>query len=196
MADKDTQNTFVTTIALALGLPVGSSESDTVAAAQRLRSLEAQGTEICGVQSSAELLGSVRALKSKADLFDAQASELATVKGERDKQNFDTLVAQGRSAGQLVPAHVKLYEERFSAASEKGNGADVVAELRGFLAVQPRVVAQKLEQPSMGSLPQAQLTWNGKTYADLTYSQRADLAKADPDLWAHMKRDWEDTKAA
>ena len=195
MADKE--NTFVTTITLALGLPVGSTESDVVAAVQRLRDLETQGISLCGVQSSAELIGAVRGLKNKADLFDAQSTELAKVKSERDKQNFDSLITQGRAACQLAPAVAKLYEEQFNEASAEGAGANVVAQLKGFLAVAPRVVAQKAQQPAVAAVQaQPQLTWNGKTYAELPFAKRAELAKADPELYRAMKTDHDAGRAA
>lgn len=189
------QNSFPATVAIALGLPPGSSENDIVSACSALRERDAQGVTIAGVTTGAELVGALRGLKAKADLFDAQATELKTVKAERDKQNFETLIAKGKDAGQLVPVTAKLYEDRFVAAVEKGTGADIVADLTGFLAVAPRVTAKAASQIAVVSSG-APLSWNGKTYAELKYAQRAQLSKDDPALYAEMKRDFDATQAA
>lgn len=192
---KEAENTLALTIAARLGLPAGATESDVFSAVTRLRELETQALQITGVQQTAELLGAIRGIKAKADIADSATTELVTVKAERDKQSFSSLIAKGKDAGQLVPATAKMYEDRFVVAIEKGTGSDVVSDLTGFLAVAPRVVAKSAVQTEVHA-SQAPLVWNGKAYADLTYTQRAKLAKENPDLWAEMKRDFESSQAA
>jgi ATP-dependent Clp protease protease subunit len=188
-------NSFPATVALALGLPVGSSETDILACITRHRDTEKEVLAISGQSMVSEGIGALRGFKSKAEQADKLSAELSTVKGERDKQNFETLIVKGKSEGQLVPATVKLYEERFNAASGEGRGESVVNDLRGFLAVQPRVIPSQAIQASV-STPSAPLVWQGKQYSELTYSQRANLAKQDPALFAEMKRDFDASKAA
>lgn len=192
---KEAENTLSITICARLGLPAGATESDVFAAVTRMRELETQALQITGAQSTAELVGAIRGIKAKADVADAAAAELVTVKAERDKQNFESLIAKGKDAGQLVPVTAKLYEDKFTAAIAKGTGADIVADLTGFLAVAPRVTAKAATQTVVGA-SSAPLAWNGKTYAELPYAKRALLAKEDPALFAEMKRDFDASQAA
>jgi ATP-dependent Clp protease protease subunit len=193
---KEAENTLSITITARLGLPAGATEGDVFARLERLTSLESQALQICGVQSSSELVGAIRGIKLAADQAASSAAELVTVKAERDKQNFETLIAKGKDAGQLVPVTAKLYEERFAVAVAKGTGADIVADLTGFLAVAPRVSPKSATQAVIAGSSSAPLVWNGKTYAELKYAQRARLAQEDPALYAEMKRDFDASQAA
>lgn len=184
MSDKNTS--FPTTIAIALGLPAGSSESDIQAALGRLRDFERDALAISGVAVSSEALGTLRGFKAKAEAHDKMAIELSSVKAERDKQNFETLIANGKTEGKLVPVTAKHYEEKFAVAVTAGRGTEFVDELRGFLSVAPRVLPQPARQVATST---SSGTWNGKTYAELTTMEKHNLSKEDPELFAHMRRD-------
>lgn len=177
-------------IAAALGLPVGATENDVLAACARMRNLEVEVCAITGAESSSTALGKVRALKEKADGADKLKADLDKVTGERDQQNFDALVQRGQSHPvKLTPATAKLYQDRFATAVAQGRGADIVAELKGFLDVAPTIIAtpqRAPEQQNTGSAGQS-LAWNGKTYDQMTYIERARLSEEQPELWRAMK---------
>lgn len=175
-------------IAAALGLPVGAPEEDVLRACARMRNLEVEIVAITGAQSSSAALGAVRALKEGADSAAKLKADLDKVTAERDQQNFETLVQRGEAPPvKLTPATTKLYRDRFTAATAAGRGADVVAELKGFLDVAPTIIGAPREQPT-GSTGDAgaALAWNGKTYADLTGPQRHALWQQNPELWKAM----------
>lgn len=185
---------FVQAITLTLGLPVGSTESDVLARAAFVRDFEKEAVSLTGVASTAEAVGAIRGLASKAALSEALQTELTQVKSERDQQNFDTLLVKGKADGQLVPATIKLYEEEFTEAVSNGRGSQVVSRLKGFLAVQPRVLPQVARQVAAHS--GAALVWEGKAYADLKPLMRARLSQENPDLYREMKRDFDASQSA
>lgn len=183
-------------IARALGLPMGATEADIVAAATRSRETELQIVAITGVQVTGEALGALRGIKAKADRCDAAELELVTVKAERDQQNFDALVMKGRSTPvKLTPATAKLYEDRFATAKAEGRGADIVAELKGFIDVAPTIhaLSERRTPPqaragAAGSVSSA-ATHNGKTYAEMKPLERARLKETDPELFNLMRQE-------
>ena len=184
-------------VARAMGLPAGAAESDMVAAATRLRELEIGVMTLVGVSNSAEALGAVRGLKASADSAAKQAEELAAVKAERDKQNFEALIMKGTSAPiKLSPATKKLYEDRFDDAVKNGRGADVVNDLSGFLAVAPTIIHTQHREPAAAKTSAVAGAWNGKTFAELKPAQRAQLKSEDAELYAMMRRDWEQSRSA
>jgi ATP-dependent Clp protease, protease subunit len=179
-------------VARALGLPAGSSETDIVAAATRIRELELQILAITGAQISGEALGAIRGIKASADRAAALETECTQLKAERDQQNFDALVMKGSSAPvKLSPATVKHYTDRFTAAKEAGRGAEVVADLKGFLDVAPTIIAERKTPPAPGGGGGGTPTHNGKTYAELKPLERARLAQSEPDLFRAMKQEHE-----
>jgi ATP-dependent protease ClpP protease subunit len=189
-------NHFVTAIAIALGLPVGAPESDVTAAVARIRDLEKEATLLTGAQSTAEALGALRGLKTKADRAEAAERELSTVKAERDKQNFDTLLIKGKSEGKLDTAHAKIYEDEFAAAAAEGRGAEVVARLKGHLPhMGARVPSRNVSPPlpSRGNDAVA-LKWNDKSFDELKPVERHDLKAQNPDLYDAMRRDWQESQ--
>jgi ATP-dependent protease ClpP protease subunit len=189
----DQQNLFVSTIAITLGLPPGATESDITAAATRLRDLEKEAVALTGVPSTAEALGALRGIKAKADRADKAEAELATVKVERDKQNFDALVIAGKSDRKLTPALVKMYEDEFATAAADGRGAEVVARLKGHLPLlNAQVPSRSLTPPAPnnnGEIPQ--LKWNDKTFEELTPVERHKLKAQNADLYQTMRDDWQ-----
>ncbi len=188
-------NQFVSTIAITLGLPTGCTESDITAAASRLRDLEKEALSLTGVKSTAEALGAIRGLKEKADKADKLERELGTVKAERDKQNFDTLIVQGKAERKLTVAHAKKYEEEFQAAAAEGRGSEVVERLRGHLPLMGMSIPStdvKPPLPRRGANEEAAaLKWNDKTFGEMTPAERHNLKAENPDMYDVMRRDWQ-----
>jgi len=201
---KPAEPTNIITIARALELPAGATEGDAVAAAVRLRQLEVQIQALTGVTSSAEAMGALRAMKEAADKLKSTQEELARVKAERDIQNFEALIAQGQSEAKLTPAEAKFQRDLFEKDSMEGRGEARVAELKGYLAIKSPDIrfAKSVKQPEGNAGAGQPLVWapvqgrEAVAYAKLTYSQRAKLAKENPDLYRLMKDDFEASENA
>lgn len=200
MTIKSEDSGATPSVARALGLPAGSTESDIITAAARSHELEVQIIAITGVSMSTEALGAVRALKELGDKVAGISAELATVKSERDKQNFEALKVRGTaSPAKLSPATVRFYEERFDAANKDGRGADVVNELTGFLNIAPPIVAERKREPApheRRSGNDTALVWNGKAWADLKPMERHRLWQDNGELYDLMRSEHEASQRA
>lgn len=199
------QNDTMTTIRALLGLGAGTPDSDVIAAVTRLRELESVCLTATGAKSTEEAKGGITAMKSKVEKFDANAEELAQVKSERDKQNFESLVAQGLTVpAKLTPAMATFEREQFEAALVAGTGAQAVERFRGWLKNAPVVIASAPKQVRAGSAAATDgatlVTAEGKSYEQLSYAAKAKLKQEQPELFALMHEDWErrgkPTKAA
>lgn len=191
-------NSIHPSIAQALGLPVGAPESDCIAACARLRELEVQVVALTGCASSSEAAGAVRGLKAAADESKKLREENAQLRGERDKQNFDTQLQRGLNERKLSPKTADLYREKFERMSADGRGAEVVADLKGFIDVAPTLHQEPLRQPAPGATGNAStpLAWNGKSYAEMKPLERARLSQSNPELYHLMKADFDASDAA
>ena len=191
MADKPAEPTVnIIPILRALDLPFGATEQDGIGAAVRCRRLEVGVVELTGIQNTAEALGALRAMKADADRCKTAEAELAKIKAERDAQNFEVLLAQGRTDRKLSPAEEAYQRELFARDVKDGRGEARVEELRGFLKVKaPTIPGRDIKQPEARS--GAALTADGKSYKDMSFTQRAALKKSDPELFRAMKNDYE-----
>lgn len=188
MSEKSENSQFVQAITIALGLPVGSTESDILSRASASRDFEKSCVALASATTAPEALGALRGLVGKAAEVEALSAELVKVRGERDKQNFETLIVGGKSERKLDAALAKFYEDEFNAAPSEARSA-VVDRLKGHLSVlKPAFPAQARQVAAVST--QTDLTWNGKMYADLAPQKREELNKTNPDLHAAMRSDW------
>lgn len=189
--DEDTMSNLHPSIAQALGLPIGAPESDVIAACARLRELEVQVVACTGCASSAEAGGALRGIKAKADESDKLRKENAELKGERDKQNFETQIQRGKAERKLNDPLVAMYREEFERASAEGNGANVVARVKGHVDVGPTLIAEPLRQPAPSGSGTTPLAWNGKKFSELRPMEMHQLWQENAELYQLMKRDHE-----
>jgi ATP-dependent Clp endopeptidase proteolytic subunit ClpP len=177
------------TVARALALPVGCTEHDVLTRVAQLRELDAGVSALTGTSVVGESLGALRAMKDSADRLKSSEEKLAKVEAERDAQNFDALVNQALAERKMTPAEASFKREQFSKACVEGRGSAHVEELRGWVKVAaPRITAARTQPEQRSS---ENLTWNGKTYAELPYAQRAKLSKDEPELYRQMKSDFD-----
>jgi HK97 family phage prohead protease len=194
---KDPTNTM--SVARALGLPAGATEQDAISRSVALRELEVQLMTLTGAQSSHEAIGALRGMRESADKLKATLEELQRVKAERDVQNFEALIARGKTENRLVhiPAQEANARAQFEQAVAQGRGAEKIEELRGWINAAPpdvRFVAKSQPNPTSGA--GTPLVWNGKAYRDLKPTQRAALSKENPELFRLMKDDFDAAGAA
>jgi len=195
--EDKTMSDTMTTIRALLNLSAGTPDGDVIAAVGRLRDLERKAVSVTGAGSTEEANGALDALKAKADKADVMEPELAKIRADRDKQNFETLITQGQSPPvKLTPAMAKLYRDQFDAAVAEGKGEREVERLRGFLSIAPPIPAfQSAVQPRAGAhssaAGDAPLLHEGKSYEQLTYLERGRLKNDQPELHSMMKQDWE-----
>lgn len=198
MADKPNDPTNTVSVARALGLPAGATEQDAITRSVALREIEVQLLAITGEKSVDGAIGAIRGMAGAADKLKSAQAELATVKAERDTQNFEALIKGGRAEHKLTPAEEKYERELFAKAVEDGRTEARIAELTGYLKVKapdPRM-ARSVKQPEGHASAGEPLLWDGKAYKDLAPKQRARLSQENPELFRLMKDDHDAAGAA
>ena len=198
MADRTPDPTNTISVARALGLPAGATEQDAITRSVTLREVEVTLLALTGEKNVDAALGAVRGMAGAAEKLKAANAKLATVEGERDKQNFEVLVTGARAEGKLSVAEEKFEREEFERALADDRGEAAVERLRGMLKVKaadPRFTTKR-SAPEANAGSGSPLLWNGKAFKDLKPNQRARLANEDGALYRAMKEDFEAAEAA
>ena len=123
--------------------------------------------------------------ESAAQLTTAQ-SELAKVAAREEASAFAALVAQGEASAQITPGRKADVLARFPTS----------AQLKAYLEVAPTALpgqahagdkpGEKAKGPDAKDTGDA-LTFDGKTWAELSPMGRAALHQANPDLYGRMR---------
>lgn len=206
---RNTPMTISKVILTALALSEDADEAAVVSAVNKLKVRAQLGSDVeqlLGVPGQSAL-GAVRALKESSEANAELGTEVAKLKIVNVRRDFDALIAKGvdPKAKKLSPAVAKLYAERFEAAVKLAEGeqgdADAASEkatgicddLRGFLAVAPRIIHPGPSAPQAGGGGGAgegqTLQHNGKSFEAMTGSERHALKGENVDLYNLMRDD-------
>jgi ATP-dependent Clp protease, protease subunit len=185
-------------LAAVLNLAEGADDAAAIAAITALKSAPETnaaaartGLEIERIVgcTGAEAIGAVRALKADQEALVTVRAELSQTKSALNRNAFDKAISDGRTAKKLTPHAIKEFTKEFDDALAKGESGDrVVAELQGFIR---RAAPFAVEAKQGSTSTEGALSYNGKTYAQMSFSERDKLAKSDPELWRSMKTDHE-----
>jgi len=176
-----------------LALNDDADEAAVIAAIKKLQTSARVGAEIekLVAVSGDAAIGAVRALKEGQTQTTELAAEVGKVKAQLARRDFEAARDGGLKDRKLTPATAKMYSDRFEAALASGaDGAGVVADLQGFLAVAPRVVPAPSSGDGKRAAGEAPLQHNGKTFAQLAKLERSRLSQSDPELYALMRDEW------
>jgi ATP-dependent Clp protease protease subunit len=202
---------FSKLVITALALAEDADEAAVVAAVNKLKASAKVGSDIeqlLGASGQAAL-GAVRALKESNEANATLGNEVAKLKIVNVRRDFDSLIANGTDpkAKKLSPAVAKLYQERFENALKLANGdegnadaaadkaSDICDDLRGFLAVAPRITGGHLSPPSggggqvTGGFDGQPMKHGDKAFENMTGSERKALKDANLDLYNLMRDD-------
>jgi ATP-dependent protease ClpP protease subunit len=197
-------------ILTALALADDADETTVAAAIKKLKDSAKVGAgveELVGVSGQAAL-GAVRALKEGNEANAELGVEVAKLKMVNVRREFDGIVASATKPDnrKLTPAMVKMYTERFDKAVKLADGEDgdadaaaakaqdVCEDLRGFVAIAPRVGTGPLNPPVSGSGGSSggsdgSMQHGGKTFEAMAPRERLSLKNENPDLYNAMRED-------
>lgn len=202
-AEETPEMTIHKSILQALGLPEDADEGAAITAINKLKGTCRVGASIealLGVSGDAAV-GAVRALKEKNEANEKLFDEVEKLKVVNARRDFETLREQGLKDKKLSPAQAKFYAEKFEKAVKAdengipaGDGSDVVADLRGFLAVSHRqsnavVIQQPNPNPDGSTPPNGAAQYNGKAFEQMTPAERLKLKKENPELYNTLRED-------
>jgi ATP-dependent protease ClpP protease subunit len=197
-------------IITALALADDADENAVVAAVNKLKASAKVGADIeqlLGASGQAAL-GAVRALKESAEANASLGTEVAKLKIVNVRRDFDALIAQGTDpkARKLSPAVAKHYKDKLEnalklAEGEEGDAdaaadkaSDICDDLRGFLAVAPRIATPRPAAPPTGNGGNGDgqaMQHGGKSFEAMTGTERHRLKNDNPELYNLMREDAE-----
>lgn len=157
-----------------LALSASASEEDALAEVGRLKSLERDVLGTTGAKSGAEAIGVIQAGKAalaRVGELEAQVAEQAKA---AEKAERSGLIAKARADKKLAPTLLGWAE------------SCELDSLKAFLAAAP-VIPQLAEVHDEARASDAAITHNGKSWAQMTPSEKHDLYHANRDLYVAMR---------
>jgi ATP-dependent Clp protease, protease subunit len=151
----------------------GQRGPDALAAVRAITTFAADVEALAG-KRGAEAMGALRAWRTASEQLPTMQARIETMEKERDEQERAQLVAQGTADKKLTPAITALFKDK------------PVAELRGFLAVAPKVVPEEVRQGSTGAPLASAQKWE-----ELKPMEKATLHRNNPEVYAALKSDFE-----
>jgi hypothetical protein len=140
----------------------------------------------------------VRALKAWQEANADLGAEVAKLKIVNARRDFEAARDQGLKDKKLTPATAKLYADRFDAPikdelldsdAKAEKACAVVADLKGFLNVAPRLGGGAIiSQPGPVS-SDAPPQHNGKSFEQMQPREWVALKRDNPDLYQTMRED-------
>jgi ATP-dependent protease ClpP protease subunit len=116
-------------------------------------------------------------------------AELNELKKENGAAKLEALITQGKADKKLTPALEKSLRDQVAAGDLSVKGAEAMIATLAPIAALGVAHREKPRDPATtGAAPAAAGTWNGRTYAELTNPERAQLSKEQPDLYAEMRK--------
>jgi len=197
------------TIAIALGLAAGATESDqlarvralvnfeaemqrrtgaasaeeAVSAATRAINLERDVLQLAGKSTPAEALGVLHAHRAAAEQLTAAQSKNAELTAQIEQRDRDELMRQGRESGQITPA------------LEQWATTQPIDGLRSFLAVAPAAVpgaaSPARNQPPAEGTGGSPTTSHGKRWEEMSYDEKHNLYVENRQLYDKLKAEHE-----
>ena len=180
------------TLITLLGLGASATDQDISARAQGLTGLEAKLREATGKSEPAAMFAAIDGWREGAAKLTEAQGELAKVREREEKAAYQALVAQGEASAQITPGNRAKVIERFPTS----------AALSAYLETAPAALPGRAnagereakgggeKKPGEGSA----LTFKGKTYKELSYSERAAWKQADSEQWAAAKAEYDRQK--
>ena len=176
-------------LVVALGLAADAKDHEITARVQTLTVLENKVRETTGKADASTALATIEGWRaSAAKLTEAQA-ELAKVQEREEKSAYQALVAKGEESAQITPGNRVGVLAKFPTS----------AQLAAYLEVAPRALpgqSTAAEKPAgkVSEERSAGLTYKGKAYKDLSYSERAAWKGEDAEAWAQAKAEYDRQK--
>jgi ATP-dependent protease ClpP protease subunit len=174
----------------ALNLSDDASEDQVLKAITKLTGDAKMATELEAItgRKGSEALGAARSWKTTAESHAQLADQVAELRANTQRRDFDAAIAEATKDKKITPAQAKHWGERFGSAVAKGDGEDLVNELRGYVAVSPRLLSPSFTQPGGGGGDVSALTHAGKQYHELAPVERHALKRDNPELFAAMQQ--------
>lgn len=169
------------------GLAAGATDQDVVQRASALRDVEGKLRDVTGKASASEALAVVGAWQESSGKLAEANAELGKLRAKDVEREIARLVGEGEASGKIVPANRAKVLANY--------GTDPAALSAWLETAMPSVpgASGAADKPARNNETKgsggngAALTWNGKAWKDLSFSERAQLHTEDKALYEQMK---------
>ena len=179
-----------TVLAMVLGkVSPSASDQELTERATALRGLEDKLRDVTGKSEPSAAMAAIEGWKESASKLTEAQGELAKVREREEKAAHSALVRQGEESGQITGANRAKVLERFPTAAQLSAFLETApSALPGRAAASDKPAAKPAEDKT------AALTFKGKAYKDLSYSERAAWKGEDAEAWAQAKAEYDRQK--
>jgi ATP-dependent Clp endopeptidase proteolytic subunit ClpP len=199
-ATKPKEKAMLANITKLLALSDDADEGTVLAAINKLKVSAKVGADVETLvgASGPAALGAVRALKVAQEANAELATKVAQLQVVNARRDFESARDQGLKDKKLTPAVATMYTDRFegclkdesvSADARAASAEAVAGDLKGFLAVAPRIVNVSLVQPPPRGGEGGSTQHNGKAFEAMNGPERRRLKDENPDLYQTMRDD-------
>lgn len=132
-----------------------------------------------GEKTADGAIGAIEAGKSASVALKKAQDDLSALEQEKEASEADKLLAQLKAENRISPAQEKDLWPSLSLESKKS-----------FAKSAPPIgPGGKVQQEETSGNKTTATTWNGKSYTELSGTEKAKLKKEDPELFAAMRKD-------
>lgn len=191
--NNEEQHMNLAVILAALSLSEGATEAQVLTSINGLKASAEAGTKtlsLLGAKSFDEAQGTIAALNSAKEQGAKDAAELKSLREKSEQSERDGIVAKLEAEGKVTPAQKKDLLPTLSLAGLKAFAATAPKVLTGDGKTEPRTEVTKT-----GTGGEQALQHKGKTYAQMSNTERAELRKENSELFATMRQQAIDTGA-
>jgi len=131
-----------------------------------------------------EAIGILKAWQGSHTELPTVKEQNAALEKSMQASTLEALIAKGKADNKLTPHLEKEVRDQFAAGDITLKGAEKWIENLSPIAALGGDKRQPAPPPQGGETPK----WNGKTYAELTFQERADLKAENPELYEAMRK--------
>lgn len=176
---------LVVALATVFALAPSASEDEVISAARDAQLARADRDALVKATGAKDPVSAL----DRIGEMNRDVAELAKVKAEADAarekakaMEVDALVASAKSANKLTP---KLEEQVRALAKGSIDSARALVD-----ALQPIAALAKASQEPEGENTTLAMKYEGKTYEQMTYDEKANLEASQPEVFDRMRADW------
>ncbi|MGK3995106.1 phage protease [Sorangium sp. So ce1024] len=180
-------------VALSVGLSAETEESVLVERLSVLSSSERRVLAALGVKNIDDALGAISGLQKAAKDAEQLAASLADIRARQIRSEVETMLSAAKDAKKLTPAEVADEGETGLRATALSMGDKGPGWLKAHLAQRPVIEVLSTNytppdtKPKTEGQPQNKVDLGGKTYAQLSYMEKDDLARRDPEQFQRLR---------
>ncbi len=181
-------------VALSVGLSAETEEDALMTRLSALSAAERRVLSALDVKSIDDALGAITGLKKAAKDAERLAASLADIQGKQIRSEVETMLSAAKDAKKLTPAEVADDGETSLRATALSMGDKGPGWLKAHIAQRPviEVLNTTYKQPETkpkteGEEQKPNVDVDGKTYAQLSYMERDELARRDPEQFTKLR---------